>query len=149
MSRPRLLIAERNSALRTRMLQASVEAGYRVSTATSLARLLCQVLRRQGSVVLLGDHFEEGLPLADLIRLLKTCNPRLAIILVSDAISLLQVRKARELGIFYHALMPDSLAEWQELEQAVGCAFRATPRGTAAETPSPQVDGFDPAHDLH
>lgn len=130
MTRPRLLIAEKNGELRTRMMQVAVEAGYQVKTAVTVAQLLCQVLRKQAPVLLLGDNFEENLPLADLIRLIKTCNPMLSIILVSDEISLLQVRKARQLGIFYHALPPDSPAEWQELELAVACAFR-TSRATA------------------
>jgi DNA-binding NtrC family response regulator len=148
MTRPQLLIAERNSELRTRMLQASVEAGYRVKTAGTVAQLLCQVLRKQGPVVLLGDNFEESLPLADLIRLMKTCNPHLAIILVSDAISLLQVRKARQLGIFYHALQPDSPAEWQELEEAVSCAFRSS-RPDANVDRKTQPPEFDLARELH
>lgn len=150
MTRPRLLIAEKNGELRTRMMQASVEAGYQVKTAGTVAQLLCQVLRKQAPVVLLGDNFEENLSLADLIRLIKTCNAHLAIILVSDDISLLQVRRARQLGIFYHALLPDSPTEWQELEQAVACAFRACPTSTAGvrrnttETPELEL-----ARELH
>ena len=150
MTRPRLLIAEKNGELRTRMMQASVEAGYRVKTAGTVAQLLCQLLRKQAPVVLLGDNFEENLALADLIRLMKTCNPHLSIILVSDQISLLQVRKARQLGIFYHALLPDSPAEWQELEQAVACAFRSTREsfGTGHRE-TPETPEFELARELH
>jgi len=150
MTRPRLLIAEKNSELRTRMMQASVEAGYQVKTAGTVAQLLCQVLRKQAPVLLLGDNFEENLALVDLIRLIKTCNSRLAIILVSDEVSLMQVRKARQLGIFYHALPPDSPAEWQELELAVACAFRTSrmagesERRYPAETPDLEI-----ARELH
>lgn len=150
MTRPRLLIAEKNGELRTRMMQASVEAGYQVKTAGTVAQLLCQVLRKQAPVLLLGDNFEENLALTDLLRLLKTCNARLAIILVSDEVSLMQVRKARQLGIFYHALPPDSPAEWQELELAVACAFRTSRMpGHGEGRVSTEIPDLEVARELH
>lgn len=150
MTRPRLLIAEKNSELRTRMLQTAVDAGYQVTNAATVAQLLCQVLRKQAPVLLLGDNFEANLALTDLLRLIKTCNARLAIILVSDEVSLMQVRKARQLGIFYHALPPDNPADWQELELAIACAFRTSRIPGADDTKAAaEVPDYEIARELH
>jgi len=73
-------------------------------------------------VVLLGSEFDE-LTAADLIPLLKKCNRRLTIILVSADTSLPLIRKLRSEGIFYHALKPVNGEDKEELRKAVECAF--------------------------
>jgi FixJ family two-component response regulator len=88
--------------------------------------VLCNILEKQTPVVLLGNDFDNKVTSADLIHLLKKCNRRLAVILVSDEASLPVVRKIRREGIFYHALKPSSPEDKEEIRQAVGCAFANT-----------------------
>lgn len=126
MNKQKILIAEKDFSTRMQWAHSATEAGYQVKTTISVAPMLYSLLRKQFPVVLLGDNFEENLPVSDLIRLMKTSDPQVVIILISDDISLLQVRKAREIGIFYHALKPVNAEDWQELTLAMECAFNST-----------------------
>ena len=133
MNKPKILIAEKDFSTRMQLVHTAAEAGYQAKTTISVAPLLSSLLRKRFPVVLLGDNFEKNIQVSDLVRLMKTSYPQVVIILVSDDISLLQVRKARELGIFYHALKPVTIEDWQELTQAMECAFNSA--ASAIHTP--------------
>jgi FixJ family two-component response regulator len=118
-----ILIADKDTEVRKQVADIFVEAGYQVETTDSAVHVLCNILEKQTPVVLLGTDFDKKITSADLIHLLKKCNRRLAIILVSDENSLPMVRKIRQEGIFYHALKPQTEKDKEEIRQAVGCAF--------------------------
>ncbi|KAF0219610.1 MAG: response regulator [Geobacteraceae bacterium] len=118
-----ILIADKDNEVRKQVAEIFAEAGYQVETTDSAVHVLCNILEKQTPVVLLGTDFDKKITSADLIHLLKKCNRRLAIILVSDETSLPIVRKIRQEGIFYHALKPQSEEDKEEIRQVVGCAF--------------------------
>ena len=118
-----ILIADKSRKERQKLAELFVESNYVVETTGSAANLIYRVLQHQQPIVLLGNRFEEKIEVADLIALLKACNRSLNIILVSDEDSLLSLRKAREEGIFYHALKPISHEDNEELRSVVECAF--------------------------
>lgn len=118
-----ILIADKDTDVRKEVADIFIEAGYQVETTDSAVHVLCNILEKQTPVVLLGNDFDNKVTSADLIHLLKKCNRRLAVILVSDEASLPVVRKIRREGIFYHALKPSSPEDKEEIRQAVGCAF--------------------------
>lgn len=121
-----ILIADKDTEVRQEVADIFVEAGYQVETTDSAVHVLCNILEKQTPVVLLGNDFDSKVTSADLIHLLKKCNRRLAVILVSDEASLPVVRKIRKEGIFYHALKPSSPEDKEEIRQVVGCAFATT-----------------------
>lgn len=121
-----ILIADKDTDVRKEVADIFIEAGYQVETTDSAVHVLCNILEKQTPVVLLGNDFDNKVTSADLIHLLKKCNRRLAVILVSDEASLPVVRKIRREGIFYHALKPSSPEDKEEIRQAVGCAFANT-----------------------
>ena len=132
MNKPNILIAEKDFATRMQLVRTATKAGYQVKTTMSVAKLLYNLLRKRFPVVLLGDSIEGNIPIANLVRLMKASDPQVAIILISDDISLQQVRKARELGIFFHALKPVNPEDWQELTLVMACAFKKTTHMTLA-----------------
>jgi hypothetical protein len=75
-------------------------------------------------VVLLSGDFDPKFPLPDLVRLLRQCNRRLAIILVSEEPPLPVMRSIRGEGIFYHALKPEGPEDVDEIRAAVESALR-------------------------
>ena len=117
-----LLIADKDLESRKQMADIFIEAGYNVMVTNSAANALDGILKKTAQVVLLGSEFDD-LPAVDLIPLLKKCNRKLTIILVSDEVPLPQIRKARREGIFYHALKPSGAEDREEIRQAVQCAF--------------------------
>ncbi len=117
-----LLIAHQDMDCRKQMAELFIEAGYNVIVTNSAADALNGILKKSVQVVLLGSEFDE-LTAADLIPLLKKCNRRLTIILVSADTSLPLIRKLRSEGIFYHALKPVNGEDKEELRKAVACAF--------------------------
>ncbi|MGD0845297.1 MAG: response regulator [Geobacteraceae bacterium] len=117
-----LLIAHQDVECRKQMAELFIEAGYNVIVTNSAADALNGILKKSVQVVLLGSEFDE-LTAADLIPLLKKCNRRLTIILVSADTSLPLIRKLRSEGIFYHALKPVNGEDKEELRKAVACAF--------------------------
>jgi FixJ family two-component response regulator len=121
-----IIIADKDTDVRKEVADIFIEAGYQVETTDSAVHVLCNILEKQTPVVLLGNDFDNKVTSADLIHLLKKCNRRLAVILVSDEASLPVVRKIRREGIFYHALKPSSPEDKEEIRQAVGCAFANT-----------------------
>lgn len=128
MNKPNILIAEKDFTTRLQLVQTATKAGYQVKTTMSVAKLLYYLLRKHFPVVLLGDSIEGNIQIPTLVRLIKASDPQVAIILISDDISLQQMRKARELGIFFHALKPVNPEDWQELNLAIACAFKKTAR---------------------
>jgi DNA-binding NtrC family response regulator len=123
-----LLVADNDSDLRKQMAESFREAGYDVETTDSAVHVFCTVLEKQMPVVLLGSGFDRKMALTDLVRLLKKCNRRLTIILVSDDENLPVIRTIRQEGIFYHALKPTSREDTDELRAAVDCAFNQPDR---------------------
>ena len=117
-----LLIAVQDVDCRKQMAETFIDAGYNVIVTNSTADALDGILKKSAQVVLLGGEFDE-LTAGDLIPLLKKCNRRLTIILVSADTSLPLIRKLRSEGIFYHALKPVNGEDKEELRKAVECAF--------------------------
>ena len=128
-----LLIADEDLATRKQMADLFSGAGYEVTAPTSLAGALAGILKKTVKVVLLSTRFDEVLA-TELIPLLKQCNRDLSIILVASELPLALLRKARNEGIFYHALKPVQPGDEEELRQAVKCAFDKIDQhdGTAA-----------------
>jgi DNA-binding NtrC family response regulator len=117
-----LLIAHQDVDCRKQMAELFIEAGYNVIVSSSAADALAGILKKSAQVILLGSEFDE-LTAGDLIPLLKKCNRRLTIILVSADTSLPLIRKLRSEGIFYHSLKPVNGEDKEELRKAVECAF--------------------------
>jgi DNA-binding NtrC family response regulator len=117
-----LLIAHQDVDCRKQMAELFIEAGYNVIVTSSAADALAGILKKSAQVILLGSEFDE-LTAGDLIPLLKKCNRRLTIILVSADTSLPLIRKLRSEGIFYHSLKPVNGEDKEELRKAVECAF--------------------------
>ncbi len=117
-----LLIAVQDMDCRKKMAQMLIETGYNVIVTNSTADAVDGILKNAAQVVLLGSTFDE-LSAAELIPLLKRCNRRLPIILVSADTSLPLIRKLRSEGIFYHALSPLDGEDKEEINKAVRCAF--------------------------
>ena len=118
-----LLIADQDLDSRKQMAELFIEAGYNVIVTNSAANALNGILKKTAQVVLLGSGFDD-LTAADLIPLLKSCNRRLSIILLTNDTSLPLIRKLRSEGIFYHALKPVSGEDRDEIRQVVQCAFQ-------------------------
>lgn len=117
-----LLIAVQDVDSRKQMAQMLIEAGYNVIVTNSTADAVDGILKNAAQVVLLGSKFDE-LSAAELVPLLKQCNRRVPIILVSADTSLPLMRQLRSKGIFYHALRPVDAEDKEEIHKAVRCAF--------------------------
>lgn len=131
MAMKELLIAEKDPDTRQRMAELFSSEGYSVTVADSLGKMIGSILQKVSQVILLGSKFDE-LPPFDLISILKKCNRKLSIILVSDELPLPLMRKVRSAGIFYHALKPARPEDAEEILQAVRCAFDRTMDSQAA-----------------
>ena len=119
---PLLLIADRDEETRRRVLGFFSGSEYEVIEAGSVATVLSNVIKKKTGVILLGNEFD-GLKALEIIPLLKRCNRKLTIILISDEQSPSAILKFRREGIFYHALKPAGADDSEELKQAVRCAF--------------------------
>lgn len=129
----RILIADRNSATCAQMAESFVRSGYDVETTSSAADVVNKVMQKQTGLVLLGQEFNESVPVTDLVRILRNCDKALNIILVADQFSPCQERRVRQEGIFYHALRPVNTEDTDEIRLAVECAFNnAAHSGTVA-----------------
>ncbi len=117
-----LLIANKNLAAREQVAALFEGDGYEITTADSVVNSLEGIIDKSIQVVLLGGVFDEQ-QVAKFVPLLKKCNRNLSIILVSDEMPLELLRRIRKEGIFYHALKPVGDESWDEIRQAVGCAF--------------------------
>lgn len=117
-----LLIVSQDKECRHQMAELFKDTGYQVTVSNSIAGTLCGILKKTVQVVVLGSNFEE-LSTGDLIPLLKRCNNKLRIILMSAETPIGLLRKLRSEGIFYHALQPVDAKGREEIRQAVTCAF--------------------------
>jgi DNA-binding NtrC family response regulator len=125
-----LLIADENVESRKQMADLFIEAGYNVIVTNSAANALYGILKRTAQVVILSSQFDE-ITATELIPILKKCNRKLTIILVSEDLSLSIIRKVRKEGIFYHALKPVKPEDREEIRQVVQCAFNTLSGNTA------------------
>ena len=117
-----LLIVDVDVTTRKQLAEMFSGAGYQVSAPASMADALVGILKKTAKVVLLSTRFDQLLA-TELIPLLKQCNRDLTIILVASELPLALLRKARNEGIFYHALKPVRPEDEEELCQVVKCAF--------------------------
>jgi DNA-binding NtrC family response regulator len=131
-----IIIADRDADYCKEMADFFEKAGYSVETTDSAVHVLCSVLQKQTPVLLLGNDFDKKLSSADLVHLLKKCNRRLHVIMVSDEMPLAQLRQVRQEGIFYHALKPTVPGDTEEIGSAVESAFNA---GRQAAVPQEQA----------
>lgn len=118
-----LLIVSQDKECRHQMAELFKDTDYQVTVSNSIAGTLCGILKKTVQVVVLGSNFEE-LSTGDLIPLLKRCNNKLRIILMSAETPIGLLRKLRSEGIFYHALEPVDANGREEIRQAVTCAFQ-------------------------
>lgn len=131
-----LLIADKNVEMRRQMASLLINAGYDVMVTDSAVKAIDGVLKKTAQIVLLGSALDE-ITSAELIPLLKHCNPHLMIILIADDAPLPMIRKARTEGIFYHALRPAEPEDEEEIRQVVKCALENLNRTTYAGKPLP------------
>ncbi len=129
--RPKIIIAEKNQVIRSRMARALSGLDHIVETTASAAHLMGKLLHSGLSIVVLGEGLEEGLSVSMLVPLLKSCNPHSTIILVADDVLPVEEVKVRQHGIFYHTNRPLCALGWNELKQAVSCACNQTKYETA------------------
>ena len=118
-----LLIANKDQTARNEMAELFRGEAYRIVTTDSVANALAGILDKSVQVVLLGGAFDEQF-VAQFVPLLKKCNRNLSIILVTEEMPLELLRRIRQEGIFYHALKPAEHESWDEIRQAVACAFQ-------------------------
>lgn len=117
-----ILVVDKDQSARKMLAELLIEEGYDVTVTGSAAQALYLVMKKHAQVVLLGDECDDT-NIADLIPVLKKCNKELRIILISDDAPLSVMRRVRREGIFYHALKPFGAEGWEEIRQAVRCAF--------------------------
>lgn len=122
MSAHGILIADEDLASRRQMAELLSGAGYEVDAPASLAGALLGILKKTVKVVVLSSRFDHLLA-TEVIPVLKKCNRDLRIILVASELPAAALRKAREEGVFYHALPPEQAEDVEELRQAVDCAL--------------------------
>lgn len=118
----KVLIVDKDKRARKVLADLLIEEGYDVTATSSAAQALCDVMKHNAQVVLLGEEFDDS-SAAELIPILKQCNKGMSIILISNDLSLPLIRKVRKEGIFYHALKPFGAEGREEIRQAVRCAF--------------------------
>jgi DNA-binding NtrC family response regulator len=121
-----ILIADKDTNFLQEISDFFKGAGYAVATTESAASVICDILKKNVPVLLLGSDFDKKIGLPQLLHLLKKCNRHLAVIMVSDEASLPMVRTIRGEGIFYHALRPVTEDDREEIKQAVECALKAS-----------------------
>ena len=120
-----ILIADKDTDYLREISEYFKGAGYAVATTDSAVHVICDILKKNVPVLLLGSDFDKKIGLPQLLHLLKKCNRHLAVIMVSDEESLPMMRTIREEGIFYHALRPETENDLEEIKQAVDCAIKA------------------------
>ena len=121
----KILIADKDSAVRKELAEYFENSHFEVETTASAAYAIAKIVQKHEPIVILGDSFEEKIASVDVIALMRKCNKDLRIILVSDDSSLETLKRIREDGIFFHALKPHSQEDNEELRSAVECAVQA------------------------
>ena len=117
-----LLIVDDDRKSRNSLKTLFEETHYDVDTTASAAYAIAKIVQGNAPIVILGDKFEETISVADVVALMRRCNANLNIILISDNSSLELLRKMREDGIFYHALPPNTIDDYNELLEVVHSA---------------------------
>ena len=123
MRRHKILVVDRDQKARKNLSALFNGSHYDVVTTPSAAHAIAKIVQKEEPIVILGDSFEERISPVDVIALMRKCNRNLRIILVSDDSSLETLRQVRADGIFYHALMPTTAEDNEELCSVVSCAF--------------------------
>ena len=124
MPQPEIIIAAIDPVRRSRMARALGDKARSVECTGSAACLMEALLRGGSFIVILGDGIEEGLSVAQLVPLLKSCNPRAKIILAAGDVSPAEEVKVRQQGVFYRMTCPVNALGWGELQLAVECACK-------------------------
>ena len=119
-----ILIADKDTRYLQQLAEYFTGVGYQVETTDSAVHVICNILKKQAPVLLLGSDFDQKIDLPHLLHLLKKCNRNLAVVLVSDEATLPMVRRIRREGIFFHALRPIAPSDREEIRQAVESAFK-------------------------
>lgn len=120
-----ILIMDNDATVRGQMAELLVENGYDVIVSKNAASGLGGVIKRLIQIVVLGGEVD-GIAAAELIPILKKCNPRISIILISGEIPLAVMQKVRREGIFYHVLKPIMDEDKEEIRKVMDCAFLKT-----------------------
>lgn len=102
MSEKGILIADSDTKLRWEMADFFSRQGYQVETSNSAVHAFCSILQKKIPVLLLGSDFDRRISSTEMVNLLKMCNRRLAIILVSETMLLPQAIKIGDEEIFYN-----------------------------------------------
>lgn len=118
-----ILVADKDTKFLRQIADFFTTEGYQVETTNSAVHVICNILKKQTPVVVLGSDFDSRINLLQLLQLLKKCKRHLAVIMVSDEASLPMERSIRNEGIFYHALRPVTADDHEEIKQAVECAL--------------------------
>lgn len=127
----KLLVADSDQDSREHVTNLLQQAGFDVTATDSAADALNDTLRQKTELIILGDNCDEY-SAVQLLPLLKGCNRRIPIILVSSFQSLTMLRSIREHGVFYHARKSFDPEAGQELIDAVRSALRYILRGPSA-----------------
>lgn len=128
-----LLIADDDTANRTRLAGLLEEEGYEVVSTDSVAHVVEGILKNAAKVVILGGKIG-GFAVTEILPILKRCQGDIRVIVASEETSLPLLRRLRREGIFYHLLKPLSTDDWEEVRQVVQCAFENCRRETTALT---------------
>jgi len=107
-----------NSALLQEALQTG---GYAHEATRDISALVNALQEHQGGTVLLGASFS-GMDALNVIPVLKQMAKKACVILVAEAVSVAYERQAREQGIFYHALPPQTSDDVKELQLVLSSA---------------------------
>jgi hypothetical protein len=120
--KPVLIVADKNPLRLFRMTRMLANDAFSIEATGSAACLMEKLLHGGAPIVVLGDGLEEGLNMAHLILLLKSCNANATIILATDELTRAEEHSVRQQGVFYRANQPICRSGWDELQLAVDCA---------------------------
>lgn len=109
-----ILIADKDTELLREVAEYFAGAGYRVETTDSAVHVICNILKKNIPVVLLGSDFDKRIDSLQLMQLLKKCNRHLAVILVSDEAALPQVKRVGKEKVSYQVFRPLSPPEYDK-----------------------------------
>lgn len=119
----KLLIADSDQDSREHVSSLLQRAGFDVSATDSVADALNKAIRKKAEIIILGDNCDE-ISALEIVPLIKKCNKRIPIILISSFLPISMLRKIRAHGIFYHARKSFDYDAGQELVEAVRSALR-------------------------
>ncbi len=101
-----------------------INAGCQPKSVETFSAAIDALQESKASILLLDEQFDHGQVL-ELIPVFKHLHKGIKIILLADTTSVSFLRKARAVGIFYHALQPQSSEDCHELQLALECAQEA------------------------